>query len=632
MKILSLLFLLFLINTGAHAQILKKLGKDLENDARWKIRSKANQKIDQAIDTLLSQPKKMSEKKNSEKTTDPAPQQNKANIKTSSKENTNNNDEMSITDGYVKLSVSAEEVFKNGTVVIYGNSLKYGSLQTVKVNIKGPETNETETLDLLTDGAFSKGWQPGQSGDFVITAISSDGKAKDSRKVKVLDMELTDWEVNEEETDKAYEQLKKDVDKVEQQIGNKDKAELEEKMDQLNEKVKLVKKLFEDLGMAMKELGNMSKKGVVMPSSLTKNLSQLNDLMFEQRMQMQKLTEAANHQPYDNTICEYLVLVNEACAAFSTFSNVWSKSAVTIIKNISVDKLLPKGVEAANNSAKVIPADYDAQFKQPAKIFAASKVDAEGLASKMGAGGFAGDIIQFATDYLLKKYCGVFKGELKHNYTITYRNKDGATWWSYRYETAAAVTFRYPKTSNGKVIKMKGNIEGNATKFTFFQNVELLDEFREAMKGRAKLIPVQLIKPLAVPFATSQNDELGFGAVARGIATPSYFNIPIDGEYDVDGETVRLFVNNAIMDFTPLVKYTYGFIAIAAGIPLVTRVDFPINKARLTLNAVVSQENELKVKKSPTNGLIITGKGSRHIGETSSAIEHMIDYSITVQN
>ena len=34
-----------------------------------------------------------------------------------------------------------------------------------------------------------------------------DGKSKESKKVIVPDMELTDWERNEEETDKAYSKL-----------------------------------------------------------------------------------------------------------------------------------------------------------------------------------------------------------------------------------------------------------------------------------------------------------------------------------------------------------------------------------------------------------------------------------------
>ena len=179
---------------------------------------------------------------------------------------------------------------------------------------------------------------------------------------------------------------------------------------------------------------------------------------------------------------------------------------------------------------------------------------------------------------------------------------------------------------------MKGNIEGNVTKFNFYQNVEVMDDFKEEMKGRVKLTSYKLYQPPAVPFATSQHDPLGFGAVARGVATPAYFNIPVDAEFDVDGNTIKLFLNDALIDFTPMVKYSYAFAGIAAGIPLITRVDFPINKAKLTLNAVVSRNNELQVTKDAKNNLVIKGTGERHIGSAADQIEHTINFNLTAKN
>jgi hypothetical protein len=207
----------------------------------------------------------------------------------------------------------------------------------------------------------------------------------------------------------------------------------------------------------------------------------------------------------------------------------------------------------------------------------------------------------------------------------------GKTWCKFYNKTAAAITLRYPKSnSGGKIIKMKGNIEGNATQFNFFQDVEQMDDFKEQMKGRAKLTAVQIHKPIAIPFSTTQFS--GLGAVAKGMGTPSYFYIPIDAEFDTDANTITVFLNDPMIDFSALVNYTYGYIGIAAGIPLVTRVTFPINKAKLTLNAVVSKNNELEVTKDAKNNLIIKGKGERHIGSETSEIEHKINYTLTAKN
>jgi hypothetical protein len=82
-----------------------------------------------------------------------------------------------------------------------------------------------------------------------------------------------------------------------------------------------------------------------------------------------------------------------------------------------------------------------------------------------------------------------------------------------------------------------------------------------------------------------------------------------------------------------MVKYTYVFIKFSlSGIPLFTRIDFPINKARLTLNAVVSRNNQLTVTKDAKNNLIVKGSGERHIGSASDAIEHKISYTLAAKN
>lgn len=63
MKVLISILFVFIIRCGCDAQILKKLGGELKDDARWRVRVKANQKMDQALDTIVAQPKKIKEKR-----------------------------------------------------------------------------------------------------------------------------------------------------------------------------------------------------------------------------------------------------------------------------------------------------------------------------------------------------------------------------------------------------------------------------------------------------------------------------------------------------------------------------------------------------------------------------------------
>ncbi len=603
---------------------------DAKNHAEWKVRSKAIQKTDQALDSLLAPPPKTEDKKSKSKQT-PAKQTASGKATTQSKE-----EDSMIGEGFITMSVSANQVFKGGMILVTGTSVKYGDLKTVELRVKGPDTDETDAISLNENGTYTVGWTADQPGEFTLTVKSSDRKDQQSDKVLVYDIEVIDSLLvmeNIEWTHKTYDKLKEEGERVKTQIGSQDDAELDKKISVVKKNVESVLKLFEDIKKAAAGLENILKKGAPLPTNLSGNLSQLNDKLTEQCKQMKQVYETTNRQPYDNTICEYLVMLNEGCAAFSTFTNVWSKSVATILKNIVIDKAAPKIVEVANDKAGSNPGDFGAADKAAGKLFTAAQLDAEGLFGKLSAAGFTGDITQFATDVLMKKYCGLFKGELSHKYTIIYRNKDNIIWWQYSYTTQAAVTFRYPKSSNGNVIKMKGNIEGNATSFRFTEDMEEEDDFKEKMKTHRTMNHIPVWGPKSVAFSTAQADGVGFGAVARGIATPASFNIPVDAEYNTDAATIQLSLNEALIDFTPLVKYTYVFLKVSlSGIPLFTRVDFPINKARLTLNAVVSRNNQLNVTKDAKNNLLVKGSGERHIGSSGDAIEHKISYTLTAKN
>ncbi len=105
------------------------------------------------------------------------------------------------------------------------------------------------------------------------------------------------------------------------------------------------------------------------------------------------------------------------------------------------------------------------------------------LSNKLDKAGFAGDMIQFATDVLLKVHCGNFKGTLTHSYRLISSNVTDIAWLDYTVESEAALTLRYPKSSSGSVIKMKGNIEGNATKFKFFADPRENPSYKEYDKA-----------------------------------------------------------------------------------------------------------------------------------------------------
>jgi hypothetical protein len=435
------------------------------------------------------------------------------------------------------------------------------------------------------------------------------------------------------ELNKALDKLKSSADKVEYGISPKDKAELEKKMAVVKEKIDEVLKLYKDLNTAGKETAQLARSGKKLPRNLSGNLTELNNNLIDQSKQIKELEKIADHEPLDNTICEYIVILNEACAAFQTFTNFWSRSISTIVMNIATDKAVPQTVGEVNEAAGGIEAPYDFPLKELTKVYASSKVDAESLTSKLGKAGIAADLAQFALDILLKIYCGVFKGNLQHNYTIEFRNSKGENWWTYGVEAKAVLYLRYPKDKNkGGIIKMKGNIEGNGTKFSFFEDLEKNDEFQDGTKGKIEVVPIKAYTPFSVSVATSEKDVLGFGAIARGLATPAYFNIPVDAEYDVDANKIKIFLNKPLIDFSVTVANQLVFLLIGGDLlPYVKRLSFPIHKVFSTLGSVVRDHNEFVMEKDAKGNLSFKGTANKHLGNKAAPIEHDLNFTITAK-
>ncbi|HEY8661529.1 MAG TPA: hypothetical protein VIL78_21010 [Hanamia sp.] len=646
MKVLFLSLLAILLVYKCDAQILKKLGKKIQDDAEWRVRYKADQQVTKGIDTLLEVPKKIKEKKknkknktlesSAEKQDNNSNNPDKNNASRSMKASADDANDMTPKDGQITLKLSSNNVFAGGRISITGESVKYKNFNQVEISVTGPSTKDMKSVVLADDGKFNSIWIANdKTGEFTVTAKSSDKKIQQSAKFTVYSLpKLNNWcDENIDETNKAFDNLKESVAKVEESISPKDKAELENKMAEAKEKVDGALKLFKDLNTAGKQTSDLLKTAKNISPNLSANLSDLNNSLADNARQMKSFKNLTKHEPQDNTVCEYCVMVNEACAAFSAFTNFYSTSLKTIITNVALDKGVPKVVDVVNSNGAQIDAPHDFFPKEIAKIFATSKVDAESLTTKLGKAGIAGDVLQYASDVVLKTYCGIFKGEIKHDYTVDFRNNDGVTWWKYGVVVQGSLSLRYPKEgSHGKIIKMKGNFEGNATKFTFYENVEADDGFHEGSKGKIEVVELKVLKPAAFPFVSSLNDPAGFGAVARTIVTPACFNITLDAEYDVDSKKIKLFVNNALIDFSPAVVNQLIFLEVGADLlPYIKRMMFPIHPILRTLGSIVRDHNEFTMIKDSKGNLSFTGKANKHLGSKTDKIEHDLNFSIVAK-
>ena len=673
MKKLQITILFLCFSAMCHAQLLREITEQIKETAKSKVKQKIDNGVNNAIDSASAGVKKAVKKKNKkEKVVEEKVAEEKPN------EETNNSDEAATTndnksaatqsegptskEGFITLELSNNKIFIGGSITINGESLVYKGLTDVEININGPKTNETKKIALDKDGKFTAIWNATKIGKFTVTLKSSDGKATEKETFEVYTMANMSTMANDvnDKTIAAEKKLEEAVEEIKPMLSSKDAQELDKKFKEIKDKVAALKKMHQSINQAGKELAAAQKKGsggrassrgggnsikIQAPAILSyylqneyndigenirKNLTSLYDAMSKQANQMDATTKAANHKPFDNSVCEYLVIVNEACAAFSTFTNFYSKSMLTILKNITTDKVVPAATGTILNSATNSNlGDYAAL---PAKIYATPKIDAEGLVGKLGTAGFVGDMLSFTTSTLLKQYCGVMSGTVKQKYTCDFKNKDGEIWWSYGYKTEASITLRYPKSKgSGKIVNMKGNIEGNATKFAFRQDISKEDGWKEQQKKfYVPVIPLINKAPIAVPFAVNgSNDKLGFGAAARGLAVPANFNIPIDAIYDRDAGTIKIMMNPALIDFTSSVTNKTLFL-VAAVLPMCKVQNFPIEKVYKTMNAVIKRSKGYKVKKLNGN-LSFTDTDQFKVGGGSDEAEQVVNLIIDVK-
>jgi len=545
--------------------------------------------------------------------------------------------------GYVQVDVSTKKSIVGGTIKVTGFSPTLGNHTLVTMTVTGPVPQAAVTIALKDSGHFSTTWIPVGAGHFRLTLKTQDGKAQQSAFVDAYplqEMENITGPVRQE-GQKAMDRIQKDVDQAKSSMGAGDVDKLTTGMTKLTQKWTQVKKTLDDIDKAGKGMDDLQKKFGPAPAPIGEGLNNLNDALGKEGQQLESFNNSldgpgdaggkSGHDAYDNTVCEYLTMISEACAAFSTFSN-FTGDLFKITKNIAIDKGVPAAAGAASDAAGN-DANKGMFYQETAKLFSQAGLDAESLQETMGTAGFAGDLIQMCSGFLMRTYCTVLNGDLQETYTCTYRNEYNTVWWQYTYTTGATITLRAPKSKgSGGMMKMKGNIEGNATKFSIYTDMAEQDDFRKESKGRVKVIPVCVWAPVSAQFVSSQADRsTGFGAVARTIVTPAVFNIPIDVDYNLDGKTMKFYTNDALVDFGPMTKWIYCYLAVAAGIPLTTRVDMPINNVKLTLGKALSMNSNFPVVRDGQGNTSVQGKGDEKIG-TGTSVEHHIQFSFSAKN
>lgn len=459
---------------------------------------------------------------------------------------------------------------------------------------------------------------------------------------------MLDWSAPSDENDElmqatgtAFERLRNRASKLKGIISASQAAELDKKIAEVKEAVDDIREIAGLIKKGKQEIKEEIRAGNGLPHNISYHLTQMNLLIVSKSKEVQQLSDIAAHEPYENTVCEYITMLSEACSAFTTFTSGWIALLTSTAKNIAInaamDKLdLHKPQEEPEGDYEIKPSSSNKTWagKQGLKVFSVFGILSSktgNLTNKWKQAQFVSNVINFSTGVLLRSYCGSFKGDVTHTYEIKYRNSDGDIWWSYAFRLEGAINLLYPKNGiKDGIIKMKGNIEGNATKFAFSANPANNPEFVADTKGKVEVMILKSMTPLAVPVSTSFATK-DWGWIARATATPAYFNIPVDAEYNTETEKITLFIKPARLDFSEFVYNRQVFILWSAGLPLLRLMDYPISKTRLTLNATIKDQNQFPMKKNAKQELFFTCNASRHIGSKTDITEHILDLKISAK-
>ena len=145
-----------------------------------------------------------------------------------------------------------------------------------------------------------------------------------------------------ESTGEAFNRLKEKAEGVKNMIGSKEAAMLESKIKEAKENLDALHKMLNSFKSAKQKVGGLLKSGKGLPASLATHLTELNKSVACKVTEVKKLSEMTEHKAADNSVCEYITMVNEACAAFSTITNFWTLSLKAVLLNITLDKRCSK--------------------------------------------------------------------------------------------------------------------------------------------------------------------------------------------------------------------------------------------------------------------------------------------------
>jgi hypothetical protein len=283
---------------------------------------------------------------------------------------------------------------------------------------------------------------------------------------------------------------------------------------------------------------------------------------------------------------------------------------------------------AAGEATKIAAAVGDARAKNVFELEKFSVRAAAKDAVRGNAAGLLSDLYSFLASSQFSKYCerlaGRFTGGMHAEFIA-----NGITWWAYTIEFEGRVDLRYAKgTIYGQAAAIKGDILGQATKFTFKEDA-IRGLFPTLVKGAVMYKRTVLPQPQVMNLLTGQLTEASGqlreekpieieGKAAAVFVKPYSFFVPVEGEI-VDG-VLSLRRQPATRDYEAVARVVYVIVSpLAASLgPQLTSFELPYKGGGFFIERAFGDDGiRAAVRKTP-KGLMVDDS-FRHEKGTNAA-------------
>lgn len=284
-----------------------------------------------------------------------------------------------------------------------------------------------------------------------------------------------------------------------------------------------------------------------------------------------------------DTVCETINTAIEGAKFAGIAFNV-AATALLTLKSVLVDKSIGSLVSASMG-----------ETGEAAAVSAGLKTAVAGLDSGIAAlksiPGLCLDFVEYGVKQVFGAFCHSLRGPMRVRMLMTW-NEARTAWLKYGVRLEGRLTLRYEKSAPaGKPLTVTGEFEGSATKFTFWENIFVIERLPRT------IVPLQrLWLPLTgVPAAVEW--PVDFGSILRSI-TPYSFNIPVTGV--LVGDELQLRIEPARVDFSSAVKNRLLLVVFNGITPDFKTFTFPIEKAGWIVLKGFGDKPKLEIQKDDT--------------------------------